>query len=113
MQKEVLFYLDFFSLGELIDIKPIPKSSYIHSLCEPFNEEMNIDFERVKNWLGHFGLEFKHAHASGHAGKEDIKEIIQTINPKKVIPIHTEHQEVFKEFNNNIKIVSTEEEIKV
>ena len=113
MQKDILFYCYFFSLGELIDIKPIPKSSYIHSLCEPFNEEMNIDFERVKNWLDHFGLEFKHAHASGHAGKDDIKEIVQIINAKKVVPIHTEHAEVFREFGENIKIINPTGSIKI
>jgi len=97
MQKEVLFYCDFFSLGELIDIKPIKNSSYIHSLCEPFNEEMNIDFERVQNWLNHFDLKFEHAHASGHAGRDDLIEIVETINPKKIVPIHTEHAEMFTE----------------
>jgi len=113
MQKEVLFYCDFFSLGEMIDIKPIPHSTYIHSQCEPFNEEMILDMKRVQNWLDHFGLKLEHAHASGHAGKEDIKEIVQTIDAKKVVPIHTEHPEVFKEFKCKLEIVQCGEAIRV
>ena len=113
MQKGVLFYCDFFSLGELIDINPIPNSTYIHSLCEPFNEEMILDMKRVQNWLDHFGLKLEHAHASGHAGKEDIKEVVQTIDAKKVVPIHTEHPEVFKEFKCKLEIVQCGEDIRV
>jgi len=36
-------------------------------------------------------------HASGHASGQQLLEIIETINPKVVIPVHTEHPEFFVE----------------
>ena len=90
-----IFRCDFFELKELIDIKP-ENGLYIHSLTEPFNEEMEIDFKRVKNWLEHFNLLPIHTmHVSGHASGEEILNMIREINPEKLYPIHTEHIESF------------------
>jgi len=90
-----LFRCDFFELNQLIDIKP-QNGLYIHSLTEPFNEEMELDFRRVKNWLKHFNLLPYHPmHVSGHGSGEEILNMIRKINPEKLYPIHTEHVESF------------------
>ncbi|KZX15436.1 carbon-phosphorus lyase complex accessory protein [Methanobrevibacter cuticularis] len=86
-----VFRCDFFELKELIDIKP-ENGLYIHSLTEPFNEEMEIDFKRVQNWLNHFNLLPIHPmHVSGHASGKEILDMIREINPEKLYPIHTEN----------------------
>jgi ribonuclease J len=79
----------------LIDIKPKPGSTYIRSLSEPFNEEMELSDERLNNWLGLFDLKREHAHCSGHAPGDDLKEIIKEIRPKVLFPIHTEFPKMF------------------
>ncbi|MDR2966920.1 MAG: MBL fold metallo-hydrolase [Methanobacteriaceae archaeon] len=90
-----IFRCDFFELKELIDIKP-KNGLYIHSLTEPFNEEMEIDLKRVTNWLRHFNLLPMHKmHVSGHGSGEEILNMIKEINPEKLYPIHTEHVESF------------------
>jgi len=90
-----IFRCDFFELKELIDIKP-ENGLYIHSLTEPFNEEMEIDFRRVENWLKHFNLLPIHKmHVSGHGSSEEILNMVREINPEKLYPIHTEHPESF------------------
>jgi len=48
--------MSFYDLEELVEINPQPGSYYILSASEPFNEEMEIDFERLVNWLSHCGL---------------------------------------------------------
>jgi len=100
--KDFIFYCDYYSMNELIDVKPEEGSSYIYSLSEPHDEEQEIDFKRMKNWLGHFNLKYLEAHSSGHACQKDIKELIEKINPKKVIPVHTEHQELFENLIKNL-----------
>jgi ribonuclease J len=96
-----IFRCDFFELKELIDIKP-ENGLYIHSLTEPFNEEMEIDFKMVKNWLKHFNLLPLHPiHVSGHANGEEILNMIRAINPEKLYPIHTEHPESFDILRND------------
>jgi ribonuclease J len=65
-------------------------------MTEPFNDEMEIDFRRVENWLKHFGLYPMHMmHVSGHGSGEEILGMIREIAPQKLYPIHTEHIEVF------------------
>ena len=95
-QEQIVLYCDFYDLKELIDIKPKKGSCFIHSLSEPYDEEQEIDFNRMKNWLEHFDLPMLHAHASGHASGKQIREVINEIQPKEVIPIHTEDVETFK-----------------
>jgi len=90
-----LVYLDFYSLKELIDIHPPEDSYYIHSRSEPFSEEMMLDDRLLNNWLELFRLKRFQAHASGHASGKEIAEAINSISPKRVFPIHTEHPEAF------------------
>lgn len=94
-QNNVMMTLGFYGMNELIDIKPELGSIYLHSLSEPFNEEMWIDYDRLKNWLEHFKLEMYQSHASGHASRFNIKQFIEDVNPRTVFPIHTEHPELF------------------
>lgn len=94
-----IFRCDNFELHELIDIKPRKGSIYIRSLTEPFSEDMVIDEKRVQRWLEHFNIPENHRyqkHASGHASGEEIAEMLRKIEPENVIPVHTEHAEIFK-----------------
>lgn len=103
-QEQYLFYCSYFQLNELIDVKPKPGSRYIRSVCEPFSDEMLFDERRVKNWLELFGLgEAYQIHASGHASYPELKKMVEYINPKKVMPIHTEHPELFKKMHDNVE----------
>jgi ribonuclease J len=96
-QKDFIFYCNNFQLQQLIDVKPSKGSTYIRSMCEPFNEEMELDMERVKNWLKHFSLLPIHQiHVSGHANRDDLKKMINMIKPRVLIPIHTQKPKSFK-----------------
>lgn len=91
-----LFRCDFFELKELIDVKP-EDAVYIKSSTEPFDEEMQINERKVKNWLDLFNIHYldKGFHASGHANGPEILEMIRKINPQKIYPIHTTHPPAF------------------
>ncbi len=92
---QYMIVLNFWYFSDLIDLKP-KGGLYIHSLSEPFNEEMEISYERMKNWLNHFNIQFFQSHCSGHINGDDLKELIKTVHPKQLYPIHTEHPELFK-----------------
>jgi ribonuclease J len=94
-QNKFLLHLSFYSFTELIDIKPLPGSLFIHSMSEPYSEE-DIEAEVMQNWIKHFKLKFCQLHASGHASRKEIMDIIKEIKPQRVIPIHTEHPELFR-----------------
>ncbi len=111
-QGDYLFYCNFYQLNELIDIDPVPGSRFIRSLCEPFNEEMEIDEKRVTNWMELYGFgEPVQLHASGHAPGNQLTEMIETINPETLIPVHTENPQWFKNKHQNTKIIQREQTI--
>ena len=102
-----VFVMRYWDLQELVDLRPHKGSRYIHSSSEAHTEEQEIDEWRMNNWLKLFNLYPKeHIHASGHARKEDLFKIAHTINPKIIIPVHTEHPEEYvKEFGNKVILV--------
>jgi ribonuclease J len=87
--------MNLWEIKHLIDIQP-RNAIWIKSSCEPFNEDMNLDEERKKNWLKLYNIEQFNIHASGHASGKQIHEMIKNINPERVIPIHTEHPELYR-----------------
>src|SRR5208337_1042128 len=107
-QEDLIIHLTFFDINELVDIDPSPNVSYIHSASEPHNEEQVIDEQRLNNWLDYFHVKKYHYHASGHASGTDIRRLVEQVNPKVLMPIHTEHKELFKEFHDNVKMPSLE-----
>lgn len=109
--------LKFEDITKLIDIKPSRGGIYIYSFSEVFNyssealnEEQHINIRRLRQWIDHFGLlavgvpdaetgkvpqAERGFHSSGHASASELLEIINTINPKIVIPIHTQNSRLF------------------
>lgn len=102
--------LSFWDVNELIDIKPSKGGIYIYSSSEAFSEEQRFDVKRLRQWLHHFDFlpigvpntetgkvaeEEQGFHSSGHASASELLEVIETIGAKLVIPIHTEHPELF------------------
>ena len=68
---------------------------------------MEIDETKMVNWLDFFKVEYDYEtkkeqkifvrrHVSGHASKMELKELIDKINPTKIIPIHTTNSELFE-----------------
>ncbi len=95
-QNECILEIDFYTLTELIDIKP-DGGDFIHSMSEPFQEDPLSQLSDVvlQNWLNHFNLKRYQLHASGHASMEEIFGMIEGVGAKKIHPIHTEHEELF------------------
>lgn len=80
---------------DLVFVKPIDGSIFVFSSSEPHNEEQEIDRQRVENWLRILGMRSMQVHASGHAGRSELIEILRSASPKKLIPIHSEKPSLF------------------
>jgi ribonuclease J len=111
-QDHFILCFSFWDVNELIQIEPMPGSVYIYSSSEAYDEEQCADMARLRNWLLHFGIvplgvpdpetgkplkgedDF---HSSGHASASDLLELIRIIDPKILIPIHTEFPQFFVE----------------
>jgi ribonuclease J len=102
IQSNVILATGFSDLKELVDMRPESGSTFILSTSEPFNEEMEIEYDKFVNWLDHFGLPMFHIHCSGHIMPTEMRQTIDKISPKKLYPIHTEHSELFGRFVSGI-----------
>jgi len=91
-----------YDLDEMLEIRPNPGSVFLFSASEPFNEEMEEDFSRLRNWLGHFGVPLYNVHSSGHMMPIDIRSAVSQMNPRKLIPIHTQSQGFYKTFLHDV-----------
>lgn len=101
---DYMIVLNYWYFNTLIDLKP-KNSLYIHSLSEPFNEEMEFSFNRMKNWLDYFELKFIQAHCSGHICGSDLSNLIEEINPHTLFPIHTEHPGLFRKLSPKVRMI--------
>ncbi|WP_309492582.1 MBL fold metallo-hydrolase [Candidatus Hecatella orcuttiae] len=107
-QGKIILSTSFYSLGELLEINPKAGSCYVLSSSEPVTEEGEIEFDRLVNWLDHYGLPQYHIHVSGHALPHQLKEAVEAMGAKKVFPIHCEHPKLFRRFLGtkvNVKLV--------
>ena len=111
--------LSFYELAELVEIEPPGGGIWIHSTSEAFDEEGQVNWRRLKEWLAHFGVrlvgdweraklgdpEHEGLHASGHASGPELAELIEIIRPGLVVPVHTEHPEWFRRFEGRMEVV--------
>lgn len=88
----------FGSISTIQRIKPPKSGIYLLSASEPFNEESEISFDKLLNWLALQGLAMYTVHCSGHVHPIHLFQTIEEMAPKQLIPIHTEHPELFKRF---------------
>ena len=98
-QREVFLHLEAWNFPELVDIKPDRGGTYIHAATEAFNEEGEREETLIRNWVEHVGFRYAQLHASGHAPGKEVGELVRTISASKVVPIHTEFPELFRQFN--------------
>jgi len=114
-----------YDMPHLLDIKP-KGGMYLYSGSGSFDEEQDHDFERLDNWLKKFNmkkvgfeLEGKISyrgrqimvpsftpgfHASGHAPKEVLKDIIERIRPEYLIPVHTQNPKYYVENISSVPV---------
>ena len=102
-QCKTVLAVSFYDFEELISLQPAAGSCYVLSASEPFNEEMEIDYERLVNWLSHYGLPQYHVHVSGHIMPLQLKVALKKINAKRIFPVHTENSSLFAKFMADLK----------
>ena len=97
-----VLHLDYFRFKNILDFSLPEGSIFVRAQCEPFNPKMELSQDRMIRWLKHFKINANNGympyqiHASGHASGPELQEMINKIKPKLLVPVHTEHPELFK-----------------
>jgi len=97
-QSAYILLTTFYREKEIIEMEPTTGSVFILSSSEPFEEESEIEFERLKNWLELFGVPIYHVHSSGHALPMDLRRVVRALMPRKMFPVHTSNPHTFERF---------------
>ena len=71
------------------------KGLFISSSIDPYTEEYLDNASKIGKELLKEGIPSYRIHASAHAKPHDIIKFVKEINPKILIPIHTENPEMF------------------
>jgi ribonuclease J len=58
--------------------------------------------DRISAYRSDPAVNFVYAHTSGHAPVEDLKRLAEALNPRKLVPIHTQHREDFSQIFANV-----------
>ena len=103
-QGELLLAASFLDMNEMVEVQPEPGSIYILSQSEPFNEQMEIDYNKLLNWLEICGLPLYQVHASGHINPDQLKWAISEINPKKAYIVHTERPKLVVAYIRDLQV---------
>jgi ribonuclease J len=116
------------------DLSPeIPRSVMI--LCPPFRKEIenNADLsgsvwvysmwkgylerreplKKLKNWAEYNGIPFKFLHTTGHAQIPDLQQLAKILSPRVLIPIHSDHAELFSGLFENVHQLEDGEKLEV
>ena len=66
------------------------------------NHPEYVGSDRISAYREDPGVNFIYAHTSGHAPLKDLQELAEALNPKMLIPIHTEDAEGFRSHFENV-----------
>jgi ribonuclease J len=106
--------MSLLDIADMLDIQYLlgghSGGTYIFCNSPAYDDEQAIDLLRLWQWVTHLDLELvgldwdgckvvpeKGYHASGHASGEELVEFVRQVQPKTLIPIHTETPELWHE----------------
>ena len=75
-------------------IKEFPSSTFVYSQWEGYLDEKFTEYKSLQEFVPKNSI---HLHTSGHADFKAIQEVIKTVKPKRIIPIHSENPNAFKD----------------
>jgi ribonuclease J len=73
-----------------------PASVLFYSQWSRYRAE--VSFKKTESFCNKHGIEIVEAHTSGHAVCEDLQRLEKALNPKKVIPIHSNSPEKYVKY---------------
>lgn len=85
-------------------IPQIKGSTLIYSLWDGYITRKTPDAEKTLDFIKRNNLQKKHIHTSGHATLQILKEFAKAIKPKKLVPIHTNEPNKYKELFDHVTV---------
>jgi len=87
-------------LSHLERIDNFEGATFIYSLWQGYMDEPRT--RELKEYADRLHMRWEYLHTSGHAPVETLKRVVDTLKPKRLIPIHTIHPEKFGDFATSV-----------
>jgi len=113
LEKKALVLMRGSMLPAIEKIPGIKDSRIVYSQWQGYLKKDSDDARRFKDFVGRHNMRLEYVHTSGHATVDKLKEFAAALKPNRIIPIHTEHAERFKEFFRPVKILKDGEVLKL
>lgn len=77
--------------------------TFIYSMWQGYRAS---DYQqKFENWLSERGFKTTFLHTSGHATVSDIKRLMDGLNPKQIVPIHTMMPDTFLDYSDKVELM--------
>ncbi len=96
LKSQFFFYITSLQKNIIKKINPNLKGAFISSSIDPYTEEYIDNNRTLTRYFRKRGIPSYKVHASGHAMPHHLINFINSVNPKYLIPVHTEHPHFFK-----------------
>jgi ribonuclease J len=63
------------------------------------------DMKSFLEFIQNLGVKIHTLHTSGHADTETVEKLIADVKPKVIMPVHTENEQWFDNYKNEINVV--------
>ncbi len=87
-ERQFAVELPYARLRDWIDIQPEAGAVYLHADGHPLGQ-FDADWANMQYWLAAFGARLVRMGSSGHASRADIHALIEHIDPRVVMPVHS------------------------
>lgn len=101
-QKDIVMMVRPSMLSDL-KLMGLKNGDFIYSLWQVYRNKPHQ--EAMENWLKSRGFQDWYLHTSGHAFEPEIRRVIEGLDPKKIIPIHTFCPECFLDFSEKVEVL--------
>jgi ribonuclease J len=98
LKSQFFFYITSLQKDVIKKINPNLKGAFISSSIDPYTEEYIDNNRTLTRYFRQLGIPSYRVHASGHAMPHHLINFINSVNPKYLIPVHTEYPHFFKTF---------------
>jgi len=102
-QEDFVVFSNYAGLINLIDLKPKKGSKYIQ-IGNDLLQEKSYKEKIAENWLDRFDVSKVKLHIPSHLMHSEIEKVIEEIEPKKVVPVHSQNPESIECGNRKVII---------
>jgi ribonuclease J len=109
------FFLKVSNFSDLLDAMEGTRVTVIYSQWIGYRQETfnPKGFKRFVDLENNPNIDFYDVHTSGHAAVSDLQKLAKALNPKMLLPIHTEHADGYGNYFSNVRVTDDGEVLSI